>query len=608
MIWGYNPLTSLIGVYMVSLRVGGGLTMDRVPVIDLDEVSDDVVLQKVLRSILLGHDTFLLKNYANREKLDLELSQLSPIDVSQGFDSNFTGALQLEDDVVLEQYIATTDAAFKFAREAKDPMLRKVSSRLLKVLMYFSQLCLRSLDINGVTLDDAHHSTKLVRYYHPTEVEKAVLPDGSDLEFEYEASEFNTVRTPGILSVIPVARNVRVKPSTMSNDENVWITIDEPDCLLLHTGELLAKESRHMHSTSPLQINMKKNVVQLTLLPALGYKSPDANTTLAQDFLEEQILEFKKVSQVYYPREFSILQLKEKISFVKALFNVAETVVSLHQMSRASNRDPLLHDLLPQISNMMNRKVSNNDFLKIVTVWPQAYKVDYNSNGELMVNLPKKDPLAMLTNNSRKLDFVKKLEEWYENVTKSQEIPDDIPVYKIGKRRGSDGQGSINIANTNIKLANTRPIASPAKYISNPKEKFQNLERPHDSQENLLERLRERERRSAALLSQRKNNYEQFLTVKMKQVFEIMYSLRPNEPYTATYLATLTVDSLQNSNNPVGYEEATDILDRLERLLGDILIVHTVDGGLKVYRWELLDRDQFMELLDKYKKHNTTNM
>ncbi len=94
----------------------------------------------------------------------------------------------------------------------------------------------------------------------------------------------------------------------------------------------------------------------------------------------------------------------------------------------------------------------------------------------------------------------------------------------------------------------------------------------------------------------------------MKQVFEIMYSLRPNEPYTATYLATLTVDSLQNSNNPVGYEEATDILDRLERLLGDILIVHTVDGGLKVYRWELLDRDQFMELLDKYKKHNTTNM
>lgn len=116
-------------------------------------------------------------------------------------------------------------------------------------------------------------------------------------------------------------------------------------------------------------------------------------------------------------------------------------------------------------------------------------------------------------------------------------------------------------------------------------------EKNHDSQTNLLERLRERERRSAALLSQRQRQYQQFLAVKVNQVFDILYSLPWGKPYTSTYLSTLIVDSLQDTNNPIGQTEAQDILVKLQNLLTEDVFVQMVEGGLKVYRWDNLNKE-----------------
>lgn len=587
----------------------------KVPVIDLDLVSgEEEELCGLLKDILVNHDTFLLKNYANKAKLDNEVSQLGPVDVTQGFDSNFTGALQLEESILLEQYILTSDTAhFKFDRSIRDPALKKVYSRLLKVVLYFTQLCLRSLNIDPagkvVVVDDSVHSTKLTRFYHDIDVSNTVLPDGSNFEYEFETAEYIMQKDMGLLTVIPVAQGVRVKPATIGTDENNWVSIEEPDCLLLHTGELMAKLSNSMHTTSPIQVNPQRNVIQLTLFPS--FTMDVGNKTVAQLLLDQEILDFEKVSAEYYPREYAILKLKDQVDFLKNLFSVSETVISLYAMSRSTSVPPGLHLILPQITNMMKRKVTTDDFLRIITIWSAAYEVDLNSNGDLTVKIPKRDPLAMLTNSSRKLDFVKKLEQWYANAISMKTVPSSVPVFKINKRRGSDGKNSMEPysknKDTNNKLSNTSKT-TPANYLNNPKEKFEYKEKPYDSQENLLQRLREKERRSAALLSQRKNKYEQFLTVKMKQVFEIMFSLRWKEPYTSSYLTTLIVDSMQSSNNPIGLEEAQDILERLERLLGDSLIVHTVEGGLKVYRWESLDKDLFYQALEKFKTQSSASM
>ncbi|KAL3232335.1 Cell division cycle protein CDT1 [Nakaseomyces bracarensis] len=586
----------------------------KVPVIDLDLLSGEDELCGLLKEILVNHDTFLLRNYANKSKLDELVGQLGPVDVEQGFDSNFTGTLQLDEDILLEQYIFTTDTQFNFDRGIRDPELKKVYSRLMKIVLYFSQFCLKALGIDDtvVTVNETQHSSKLTRYYHDIDVSNTVLPDGSNLEYEFETAEYLPQRDVGLLSVIPIAQGVRVKPATIGTDENNWVTIEEPECLLLHTGELMAAFSNSMHTTSPIQINPQRNVIQLTLFPSLTMSAgAKTSTTVAQQLLNQEILNFEKVSAEYYPKEYALLKLKDQIDYLRNLFSVSETVISLYAMSRSSSVPPGLHLILPQISNMIKRKVTSDDFLRIVNIWPEAYEVDLNANGDLTVKIPKRDPLAMLTNSSRKLDFVKKLEQWYENAIKKNNIPNSVPPFKINKRRGSDGRNSMEpytrTKEAGNKQQNTRKRA-PVKYLSNAGDKFEYSEKPHDSQENLLLRLREKERRSAALLTQRKNKYEQFLTVKMKQVFEILFSLRWKEPYTSSYLTTLIVDSLQRSNNPIGHEEALDILERLEKLLEGTLIVHTVEGGLKVYRWESLDKEQFYKILIEHKANNASKM
>ena len=63
----------------------------------------------------------------------------------------------------------------------------------------------------------------------------------------------------------------------------------------------------------------------------------------------------------------------------------------------------------------------------------------------------------------------------------------------------------------------------------------------------------------------------------------------------------MIVDSLQDSNNPIGDNEAEEILDKLQYLLSDIISVHIVDGGLKVYRWDQLDKNKFQTSIQEYR-------
>lgn len=564
----------------------------KLPIIDLNEISDEKDLLSVVKSILLSHDTFLLKNYANKGSLDELLEVLHTTDLpdaEQGFDANFTGTLALESDVLLEQYIVNTDKELQFNRECTNLSLRQLYARLFKIGLFFAQLCLRSVatDFSADTLTDTKYSTKLTRYFHH-DVTLQTLPNGEIFEY-LTNNDYKSYFPTGIITVFPVAKNIKVKPPTVSSDDNTWVTVDEPDCLLLHTGKLLAKWSGGLHTTSPLQISPEGNVVHLTLSAPLSTVIDNTGQTLAETLFNEQIDEFPEVAKKLYPRETAAIQLRKLVDFYKELFSVCETVLSLYAVSRSTGIPPELHSILPQVTNMMKKKVSQDDFLRMVSLWPQCYILEANSRGELTVRLPKNDVLTTLTNKSRRLEYVQKADTWYQTSSTLRVIPLDTPIYKIGKRRGSDGSYAGNTFNR----AKTQQENTPSRpsYISNSKEKFLHPEKKHDSQTNLLERLRERERRSSALLSQRQRQYQQFLAVKMNQVFEILYSMPRGKPYTVTYLSSLIVDSLQDSNNPIGPSEAEEILCNLQQLLSDKITFQTVDGGLKVYRWDILDKD-----------------
>ncbi|CAI4548848.1 ATV_HP_G0005920.mRNA.1.CDS.1 [Saccharomyces cerevisiae] len=586
----------------------------RVPVIDLNRVSDEEQLLPVVRAILLQHDTFLLKNYANKAVLDALLAGLTTKDLpdtSQGFDANFTGTLPLEDDVWLEQYIFDTDPQLRFDRKCRNESLCSIYSRLFKLGLFFAQLCVKSV-VSSAELQDcissSHHATKLTRYFNDNGsthdgagAGATVLPTGDDFQYLFERDYVAFLPT-GVLTIFPCAKAIRYKPSTMATTDNSWVSIDEPDCLLFHTGTLLARWSQGMHTTSPLQIDPRANIVSLTIWPPLTTPiSSKGEGTIANHLLEQQIKAFPKVAQQYYPRELSILRLQDAMKFVKELFTVCETVLSLNALSRSTGVPPELHVLLPQISSMMKRKIVQDDILKLLTIWSDAYVVELNSRGELTMNLPKRDNLTTLTNKSRTLAFVERAESWYQQVIASKdEIMTDVPAFKINKRRSSSNSKTVLSSKVQTKSSNANALNN-SRYLANSKENFMYKEKMPDSQANLIDRLRERERRSAALLSQRQKRYQQFLAMKMTQVFDILFSLTRGQPYTETYLSSLIVDSLQDSNNPIGTKEASEILAGLQGILPMDISVHQVDGGLKVYRWNSLDKNRFSKLLQIHK-------
>ncbi|CAD6631510.1 HN1_G0008200.mRNA.1.CDS.1 [Saccharomyces cerevisiae] len=586
----------------------------RVPVIDLNRVSDEEQLLPVVRAILLQHDTFLLKNYANKAVLDALLAGLTTKDLpdtSQGFDANFTGTLPLEDDVWLEQYIFDTDPQLRFDRKCRNESLCSIYSRLFKLGLFFAQLCVKSV-VSSAELQDcissSHYATKLTRYFNDNGsthdgagAGATVLPTGDDFQYLFER-DYVTFLPTGVLTIFPCAKAIRYKPSTMATTDNSWVSIDEPDSLLFHTGTLLARWSQGMHTTSPLQIDPRANIVSLTIWPPLTTPiSSKGEGMIANQLLEQQIKAFPKVAQQFYPRELSILRLQDAMKFVKELFTVCETVLSLNALSRSTGVPPELHVLLPQISSMMKRKIVQDDILKLLTIWSDAYVVELNSRGELTMNLPKRDNLTTLTNKSRTLAFVERAESWYQQVIASKdEIMTDVPAFKINKRRSSSNSKTVLSSKVQTKSSNANALNN-SRYLANSKENFMYKEKMPDSQANLMDRLRERERRSAALLSQRQKRYQQFLAMKMTQVFDILFSLTRSQPYTETYLSSLIVDSLQDSNNPIGTKEASEILAGLQGILPMDISVHQVDGGLKVYRWNSLDKNRFSKLLQIHK-------
>lgn len=576
----------------------------RLPVVDLDLVSDEQALLPEVERIIRRNDTFLLKNYANKGLLDelMDILQHEDVpDVEEGFDANFTGVLKLQDDILLEQYIFNTDQTLKFDRECTNESLRKLYVRLFKVGLFFLQLCMKSVAAPDL-VTEKDYSSIFSRYYRQDSTTQ-VLPNGETFEYVLNRA-FRDFVCPGILTVFPVARGIKIKPPTVSADDNTWMTIDEPDCLLIHTGTLLAQYSGGVCSSSRIQISPESNAVYLTLAPPLAAVIDSTGKTVAEGLLKQQILELPEVAKKFYPREAALMQITKMIAFYKELFSITETVLSLYAMSRTSLSAPKLDSILPQISNMMRKKISQQDFLKMIFLWPECYVLEADSRGDLTVKLPRRENL--LISKSRRLEFVEKADKWLNGVSEMVKVPTDVPVLRSSKRRGS---GGTDAEPSQLMKARSPTNAVPpsSNYISNSKDKFMYTEKKTDSQSNLLERLRERERRSAALLSQRQRQYDQFLAVKMKQVFEILYSLPQSKPYTATHLSSLIVDSLQDSNNPIGTEEAAMILDKLQTLLGAQLIVQTVDGGLKVYRWNSLDKglvlarienalDQFMHI------------
>ncbi|SCU86266.1 LAME_0D05248g1_1 [Lachancea meyersii CBS 8951] len=558
-------------------------------VIDLDVVTTEDELLPIIRDCLRYRSVFLLKNYANMDAVQALLSILKDEepDVSQGFDQGFSGAERLENGICVEQFVGQPGRL-----GLRDTTVGKLTSRLIRVATFFAKVSLASVGESSspsAVFDEIVENcyAKVIRFHKS--MSKSIL----GLNFDYD-DEYRIHSSPGIISVFPAARGIKYKIN------NGWQVIDEPDCILIQTGSLLSHYSNNTHITDPIQFSTA-NSMHLTIFPDL--QTNLGNQTVFNLFLSDQIQQFPQVAQKLYPRDFAIEILKNKVEFCKNIFNVTDSVLSLYSISRSLlTSAPELRTLLPQISNMLKRKVSQEDFLRMMTIWHEAYTLGFNSNFEMTLRPPSGDVMNNLSNKSRKLEYTERAAQWFLSTVQNPEVPCDVPVLNIRKRRGSDNRPDCHKDTMKIdSAAPLRSFSQPKRnktkgYLSNTKDKFLFKQDAQDAGNvSLLERIREKERRAAALLSQRERQHELFLDVKTSQIFNILFSLPQDKPYTLTHLTSLIIDSLCDSNNPIGESETHQVLARLQNLLPDRIHMVEAEGSLKVYRWVDLDKSLLVE-------------
>ncbi|SCU86639.1 LAFA_0E02124g1_1 [Lachancea sp. 'fantastica'] len=559
-------------------------------IIDLNVVTREDQLVPIIQDCLRHHSAFLLKNYANMDAVQALLTVLKEEkpNALQGFDRSFSGAESLEGGVSVEQYVGRPDSL-----GLRNSNIGKLTSRLIRISTFFAKACLESAGgANAISaaLDDARNCcVKFTRFYRSTS--NSIL----DLNFDYE-DEYRLHGSPGIISVFPVAQGIKYKV----NDG--WKVIEEPDCILVQTGSLLSAFSNNKtHAAEEIKFPTSC-VMHFTIFPSLQ-TTVFGSKTVFDILLGSQIRDFPDVTSKLYPREFSINALIAKVDFCKNIFNVTDSVLSLYSISRSlMTSAPELHTLLPQISNMLKRKVSQDDFLRMMSIWDEAYALEFNNSFEITIRPPSSGIMNHLSNKSRKLNYTEKANEWLLQATQAEHIPLNVPILSVRKRRGSDSLGETSENYNNASDGNDatgpssgRKLATLKKnrsrgYISNTKEKFMFKEETSNGDVPLLERIREKERRAAALLSQRERHHEQFLNVKTYQIFNILFSLPQNKPYTITHLTSLIIDSLSDSNNPIGENETHQVLLRLQNILPDRIHMIEAEGDLKVFRWTDLDR------------------
>ncbi|AGO11125.1 AaceriAFR353Wp [[Ashbya] aceris (nom. inval.)] len=544
----------------------------KVPVIDLDEVGDEQQLAQVVRAVLGTGDAFLLKNYANYAQLRgwvQEMAGAPPDEKKAGFDASFTG-VDVEDGRAIERYMWCA-GGWQGAHQCDDALLLKIRARLLKVALYFGQLCLGAVGGADLALSGDHNSHELVRYYDSAE--GAALPG---LAFDYHKI-FTTFHTEGLVSVFPVAQDVKVRRY------GEWVEVDADDCLLVHTGRLLERLSHGQHSTHAIQIPMHSQMVHLSLAPPLDYRMGDS--CLGQKILEMQIERFPRTANMFYATEVARIKARRAVAALKALFSVTESVLSMYRMNHPTAEYISIERLLPQLSTMSKRKISSADLLRIMYIWPDAYVVRTEGSALASIRLPKG---RLMADASRKELFGRRADAWLETaLNMPDEIPEEVPVHRLAaqalqspkKERLRDSLLPNHHSAANINGISKKRASPTVNSVT------------------LLERIRHKELKAAALLAQREANNQMFLKAKMKQVFDILLTLPVQRPYTLPYLRDLLVDSLRDSNNPIGDKEVELVLESIQSLISDTITVSTIGTEFKVYKWISLDKGEFLRRL-----------
>ncbi|CCH46423.1 hypothetical protein BN7_6017 [Wickerhamomyces ciferrii] len=322
------------------------------------------------------------------------------------------------------------------------------------------------------------------------------------------------------------------------------------------------------------------------------------SSTISQALLNEKIIHFKNVSQKWYPDTLKHLEnelnqqnasrtnnnnyLIESIEKANSIFSTFDKIVP--HLARNRSSDIKLSEVLIQMKKLKGFTVTEEDLLKVATIWVDALCFKLNEYDDIIIDSDKaKDEFQYKNFTKRKEIFESKSESW---ISQNKHL-NDIPIYSRSKLESPNFTSSTKRVKREI--------------LQNSKEKFQAKPKtgiPASSSSKtetkgltLLERIKLKEQQASENKVTPEIKYDNFLQGKLKNVLQVVLSLKPNTPYKIDKLS----ETLQNSltKNPIGEKEAYDCTLYLNKKFPHIFkLVETSDS--KILKWDELDREELL--------------
>lgn len=285
-----------------------------------------------------------------------------------------------------------------------------------------------------------------------------------------------------------------------------------------------------------------------------------------------------------------------------------ETILSLHYSNHTI--DPSLNKILESSALLIGRRITIEDLLCILNIYPEAYSISHNNKtndkSEFLISLP--EDVSVVEFNQyipqRKKRFVDGINLWIVNnkdasSIKHPSIDDIVQIKKAGSPSKVIKPQSISPSKTSRKNMLKELKNDPSKFTFKSKE--ENVEREKNNGLSLLERIKLKEKinKEKKLQESPEMKYEVYIRSKLISVYDILFHIhqsqnKPNASYPLTSLVSKIEDSL---DYPSSKDEIIDIIRLIEKRLGTEKIQVLSRSGITAVKIIRFDRDNDIEVL-----------
>lgn len=292
-------------------------------------------------------------------------------------------------------------------------------------------------------------------------------------------------------------------------------------------------------------------------------------------------------------------------------FTAIETNLNLHYSNHTI--DPSLNKILDSAARLIGRRITTEDLLCILQIYPNAYAIRYNNkdndHSEYLLSLPESIPVNTFNQciPSRKEQFLKNINTWVAMNKNASEITYPS-IGQIVRKQNNASPSKIHKPQSNTSSPTKVSKSELINGMKNDSSKFvfrskdEHAEKEKNNGLSLLERIRLKEKlkNEQKVKDTPEMKYHMYLQCKLVPIYDILFHIHRSQDkqqyksYPLSKLISMIEDSL---DYPTSQSEIKDAVYLLEKKLGSDKIQILSRGGVTAIKVIELDRDSDLKVL-----------